>query len=352
MSIKQLKTKYPFISVVIANYNGKDYLRTCLNSLLKSSMTDYEVLVIDNNSTDSSVEIIQEFAKKDSRIKVLKNRINRGVPFSRNKAIKKALGSILVFLDNDTRVDKDWLKGITKTFLNDETIGALQCKIFDFHRTDVIQEVGMKLYPYTGFGTPLGRGQKDHGQFDKPKEIIALGAASAVRKEVARKINGFDLELIHTTDDLDFSWRIWIAGYRVVLAPNSKIYHYTKIHNPNYKFYYHLSKNSIRMIIKNYEIYNVIKYLPCSILFNFIGGLYILITRRSLVGIYGVILGMSWNLFVLPDTLRERATVQKLRKVRDRDIFGYIMVSTNILNIYKRYFKVARTTLSMMGGGA
>lgn len=337
-----------FISIIIANYNGEKYLKTCLESVLKSSEIDYEILIIDNNSIDRSIEIVNEFAKKDTRIKILKNKTNKGVPFSRNKAIKAALGDILVFLDNDTKVDKNWLKEISQIFSNDDTIGALQCKIFDFKRMHIIQEVGMKLYPYTGFGTPLGRGEKDHGQYVKLQEIIALGAASAVRKNVARNIGGFDLRLIHTTDDLDFSWRVWIAGYRVVLAPNSKVYHYTKTHNPGYKMYFHLSKNSLRMITKNYEFFNMIKFLPLCLAFNIIGGLYVLFVRRSLSGVFGVLLGITWNLFNIPDTLKARSRVQKLRKTKDKDIFGKVMVSTNIFNLYKLYFQTAKITDSLM----
>lgn len=344
-----MKKKNPFITIVIANYNGELYLRTCLTSLLKSSFTGaYEILVIDNNSTDNSLEIVREFQKRDSKIKILKNKTNKGVPFSKNKAIRNAKGEILVFLDNDTKVDKNWLKEVIQIFSSDQTIGALQCKIFDFHKTNIIQEVGMKLYPYTGFGTPLGRGEKDHRQYDEPLEIIALGAAVAVRKEVAEKVSGFDLKLMHTTDDLDFSWRIWIAGYRVVLAPNSWVYHYTKVHKSNYKMYFHLCKNSLRMIIKNYEVRNVIKFLPLSLAFNAIGGVYVLFTRGSLSAILGVLLGMIWNLFNLSDTLKERSKIQKFRRVRDKDISEKIMISTNIFNIFRIYFQTAKTNVSLM----
>lgn len=336
------------ISIILANFNGEKYLRTCLTSVLESSTRDFEIIVIDNNSTDESLQIINEFKKKDSRIRLLRNKINMGVPFSRNKAIKEARGDILVFLDNDTKVDRNWLRGISEIFSKDKTIGGIQCKIFDFDKTDVIQEIGMKLYPYTGFGTPLGRGEKDRGQFAKPQEIIALGAASAVRKEVAKELNGFDLKFKHTSDDLDFSWRIWIAGHRVVLAPNSKVYHYTKRHNLSYKFYFHLCKNSIRMLIKNYEFYNMIKFLPLSLILNILGAFSVLIRKGSMSAILGVLQGFAWSLFFLPDTLKERSNVQSLRKVRDKDIYDKIMISTNIFNIYKLYSRTEKISVALM----
>ncbi len=345
-----MKTNSPFISIIIANRNGEKYLKTCITSVLKSSTKNYEILFIDNRSTDSSIEIINEFARKDSRIRILINEANKGVPFSRNRAIKEAKGDILVFLDNDTKVDKDWLGGIIQTFSADRTIGALQCKIFDFKKTDLIQEIGMKLYPYTGFGTTLGRGEKDHGQFDNPVEIIALGAALAVKKDVARRVGGFDLKLMHTTDDLDFSWRIWISGYRVMLSPNSRIYHYTKEHGHDYRMYFHLSKNSLRMITKNYESPNVIKFLPFSLTFNIIGAISVLLLRGSIAGISGVALGIAWYIYTLPDTLRERSKVQKLRRSKDKEIFDKIMVSTNIFSILKIYFSGRKISAPLMKG--
>ncbi len=72
---KSTEVKIPFISIIIANYNGENYLRTCLTSVLRSSVTNYEVIVIDNSSTDTSVKIVEEFIKKDSRIRILKNNI-------------------------------------------------------------------------------------------------------------------------------------------------------------------------------------------------------------------------------------------------------------------------------------
>lgn len=334
-------------SVVIANYNGERYIKDCLTSVFRSYYPNFEVILIDDGSTDRSLQIIDSFKKKFSFV-LIQNKKNLGLVASRNKAIKKAQGDILVFLDNDTRVDRNWFKGLEKVFSKDKTIGAAQCKIFDFKKQKIIQEIGMKLVPYTGFGTTLGRGQKDNGQFDCDLEIISLGAALAVKKEVAKKIGGFDGKLFHYTDDLDFSWRIWIAGYRVVLAYNAKVYHYTKIHDPNYEFYFHLAKNSIRMIIKNYEAYNLIKFLIFSLIFNIAGGVYVLLTRVRLYALFGVLIGIAWNLFVLHDTLKQRQEIQKLRRLSDKEIFNKIMISSNIFSILRNYSQVARVSVLLM----
>lgn len=334
-------------SIIIANFNGEKYLIDCLSSVFKTDYSNFEIIIIEDCSTDGSLKILRKFLSSQ-KFHLIQNDYNIGLVASRNRAVQETKGEILVFLDNDTRVDKNWLKGFNKTFSSDKTIGAAQGKIFDFKKQKIIQEIGMKLIPYTGFGTPLGRGEEDHGQFETEEEIIALGAALAVKKEIVEKISGFDQKLFHYTDDLDFSWRVWLLGYRVVLAPDAKVYHYTKEHNSNYKLYFHLCKNSIRMIIKNYDAFNIVKYLPFSLLFNIIGGFSILFKTGSISAILGVFLGIGWNLIFLTDTIKERLKVQGTRKVKDNNIFNRIMLSTNIFNLYKLYFKTKKTSIALM----
>lgn len=336
-------------SIIIANYNGEEYLWNCLSSVFASNYPKFEVIIVEDGSTDGSMEIIQKFQKKYKMV-LIQNKKNLGLVANRNKAIKRAKGDILVFLDNDTEVDKNWIRSLNDVFSKDETVGAAQCKMFDFHKRKILQQVGMKLVPYTGFGMTLGRGEKDHGQYDLPMEIISLGAALAVRRQVVKKIQGFDQKLFHYTDDLDFSWRVWIAGFRIVLAPKAKVYHYIKIHKPTYKLYFHLCKNSIRMIVKNYELINVLKFLPLSFVFSFVGGIYVLVSRRSFAGVFGVLIGVVWSIINFGDNLRQRVKVQEMRRLSDFELSKKIMVSEDIFSFYKRYFRGAKITINLMSG--
>lgn len=324
-------------SVIIANYNGQNYLSDCLFSLFETAHSNFEVIVVEDGSTDSSLEIISYFRKLHP-IVLIKNRNNLGLVASRNKAMLRAKGDILVFLDNDTQVDRNWLTGLEETFSKDRQIGAAQCKIFDFEKRNIIQEVGMKIIPYTGWGITIGRGEKDHDQFTKTIEIVSLGAALAVRKEVARKVNGFDEKLVHYTDDLDFSWRVWLSGYRAVLAPTSYVYHHTKLHKSTYKIYFHMCKNSLRMILKNYEFSNTVKFLLYSLLINVMGAVFVLVRRYTIFALAGVFLGIFWNVIFISDTLKERRKVNGYRKVKDNFIFKKIMVKESALSIYKKLY--------------
>ncbi len=323
-------------SIIIANYNGQNYLSDCLSSLFETTHPNFEIIIVEDGSTDSSLETISYFRKLHA-IVLIKNRHNLGLVASRNKAIERAKGDILIFLDNDTRVERNWLTGLEETFSKSSQVGAAQCKIFDFKKKHIIQEVGMKIIRQTGWGMTLGRGEADRGQYNNSIEIVALGAALAVRKEVARQVNGFDEKLVHYTDDLDFSWRVWISGYRIVLSPKSFVYHYTKSHQPTWRLYFHLSKNSYRMILKNYELINVVKFVPYSLVINACSVIFVFVKRFSLAAFTGFLLGIFWNVIHISDTLKEREKVNGYRRVRDNFIFKKIMVGESALSIYKNY---------------
>lgn len=343
-------SKLPFISIVIANYNGERYLRTCLTSLLKSSIKKYEVIVIDNNSTDTSLEIVKEFQKKDSRIKILKNKVNVGVPASRNIAIAHCIGEIVVFLDNDTEVRINSLEQLIKP-LSKSDVGAAQALLIDFENRNFVQMAGGHLIPqaiwlwgfyerskYSDIKSKLGA-----------TNIIAISAALAVKKQVLDKINGYDDLLNNYTDDLDFSWRIWIAGFKVVLAYKSIVYHYTKsvtrranVGSNKFDIYFHMAKNSFRSILKNYETVNVIRYLPISIFVNLSRAVLVLLRRGDVSALSATILAIWWFFKNLPNSLQSRTNTQRTRKFSDREIMNKVFVSGSLLDIYNRNYRSSK----------
>lgn len=338
-------------SIIIANYNGEKYLRTCLASLLMSSITQYEIIVIDNNSTDSSLKIVSEFQKKDSRIKLLKNKRNLGVPASRNRAISKCKGEIIILLDNDTQVRTNSLEMLIQPLLTNKDIGAAQALLLDFENRHLIQIAGGHLIPQAIWLIPFYQWQeyKKVKQTLGPINIIAVSAALAVKKEVLNKISGYDSLLHNYTDDLDFSWRIWIAGYKVVLAHTSIVYHYTKsvtrranIGANKFDIYFQLAKNSFRSMLKNYETKNVIKYLPISIFVNLSRAVLVFIRRGDLSALLATIYAIWWSFKNLPDTIQNRAKIQAARKFSDQKIMDEVFVKGSLLDIYNRNFRSSK----------
>ena len=343
---RKIKTA-PLISIVIANYNGERYLRTCLKSLLKSSIRICEIIVIDNNSTDTSIEIVKQFQKKDSRIKILQNKVNIGVPASRNIAISKCKGEIVILLDNDTEVRRDSLKQLIKP-LKDKGVGATQALLINFENRNFVQMAGGHLIPQAIWLMGFYERQKYRDVKLKLglSNIIAISAALAVKKKVLDKINGYDPLLFNYTDDLDFSWRIWIAGFRVVLAHQAIVYHYTKsvarranIGANNFDVYYHMAKNSFRSIFKNYEIVNVIKYLPVSLFVNLSRAILVIVRRGDFSAMLATLSGIWWILKTLPNLIKSRSDTQKTRRFSDKFIMKKVFVKGSLLDIYNRNYR-------------
>ncbi|HSW87868.1 MAG TPA: glycosyltransferase family 2 protein [Candidatus Saccharimonadales bacterium] len=334
-----------FVSIIIANFNGEKYLSTCLSSVCKTTYTNFEILIVDDGSTDRSEKIIIDFQKKDKRIHLQKNDINTGAAASRNKAAAVAKGEILIFLDNDTEVDANWLSHMLEIFRRDASIGGCQALLVDFEKRNQIQTAGTKLWAMTGWALPIG--QNDAPQsVTKETDIIALSAALAVRKTIFEKIGGFDeLESV-VTEDLDFSWRVWLAGYRIVLSPKSIVYHWTKsvdmrknMQHSKEIIYFHLTKNSLMSILKNYELYNAIKFSITSLFISLGRSIVVLIKRKDISAWKGTMRGLFWILSHFSLILEKRKLIQKIRNYSDAVLFSTVIQRLSLRSVYTDYFQ-------------
>jgi len=334
----------PLISIIVPNFNGEKYIEPCLTSVLKSQYPNFELLVVDDGSTDSSVKIINRFKNTDKRVTLVLNSKNVGLTKSRNKAIKMAKGDIVIFLDNDTQVKKDWMEHLVGVLYSSDRIGAAQSKLVDYENRKILQHAGLKLISHTAWGVPIAHKKKVKSyQISEP--IIALGAALAIKKDALKAVGSFDEKLVHYTDDLDFSWRVWIAGYKIMSCPKSIVYHWskgvesTRIEGENLsKVYFHLCKNSLRSITKNYKVGNAIKYLLTSIFINITRAFLVLFKRKDSSALSGTLKGIGWYLINIRDTLLERKKVQKTRLFTDRKIIKSAMVEDSIIEVYRKHF--------------
>jgi GT2 family glycosyltransferase len=333
-----------FVSIVIANYNGENYLPTCLESLLRTNYPNFEIIIVDDGSTDSSEQIVQQYSQRNEKIRVIKNSKNIGAAASRNRAISEVKGEILVFLDNDTEVTASWLTELIKTLTKSEKIGACQALLLDFENRELIQNAGVKLWAQTGWGLPSYQWQKNEGKLSE-EEIIAISACLAVKKNVFEKSGGFDEQEAVVTEDLDLSWKICLVGYKILLSPSSIVYHHTKPveerknlrHNAQ-KIYFHLTKNSLLSIIKNYESQNAIRYAITSIVISLGRAVLALIKRKESASLFGTLQGFGWVVANSSGILQKRKIIQKNREVTDNELFQRVIVNDSIKNIYSKYF--------------
>lgn len=331
----------PMFSIIIINWNGEKYIRRCLESLSKVTYPNFEIIVVDNASQDNSVEIIKDF----SSVKLIQNKENLGFAQGNNVGYENSDGDYIYFLNNDTYVEANFLEPIVKVFASPE-IGGAQSKIILPLEENRLDNVGAYL-TNTGFLYHYGFRKKDEPHYDEQIEIFSVkGAGMCFKREVIEKVacppkpwhrrDLFDPDFFAYFEETDFCWRVWLAGYKIIFVPESKIYHllaasFKKI--PSSFTLYHNYKNRICTLLKNLEIKNFWLLLWHLKLCKLISALYLFTGKPKLF--WAIQKALWWNFVNLRETLRKRKRVQKeIREVSDKELFKKIKRSPPLSYYY------------------
>ncbi len=214
----------PSVSVIIVNFNGERYLANCLTSVLNTAYSNLEVILVDNGSSDSSMEIAQAF-KGDSRLKLVQSQVNVGFSGGNNLGFNHSSGDYIAFLNNDTIVEPDWLSRLVEAMQNDDTIGLAQSKILTIDGKK-IQTVGWLFSNYLITKHQLCENKPCTLKLQPVFEIsFVCGASMIIKRELVDEIGLFDSTIPFYYDDTLLSLKAWLAGKRVVTVSNSKIRH-------------------------------------------------------------------------------------------------------------------------------
>lgn len=236
-------------SVIIPNWNGLRFLPTCLNALRHQTYRAFEIIVVDDCSTDGSRTLI----KNDfPQVHVLALEKNRGFAHAVNAGIRVARGDVIVLLNNDTEADPNWLAEIARALDANPNAGMIVCKLRLFDKRDHLHSAGDF---YRIDGTPGNRGvwEPDRGQYDDARGIFGgCGGAVAYRKTMLDEIGAFDERLGSYCEDVDLNWRARLAGYPVAYAPNAIVYHLVSATGGGALASYFVGRNFIWVLAKNY----------------------------------------------------------------------------------------------------
>ena len=334
-------------SIIIVNYNGKKYLAKCLNSIFKNKYSKFEIIIVDNKSTDGSVDfVIDNFSRNLSKIKIVKLNKNYGPAYARNKGFEKSVGKFICFLDNDTQVHPNWLTNAKKLFDSDKKIGCIQSKLLLANQKNRIDYVGEFLGNLGFLKSTAQYGEIDNGQYDSSNSILAAKSAGMfIRRQAFIDAGEFDPDYFIFMEESDLGWRTWLAGYKNIFCPKSIVYHKfssTKdIVDPkfnNYLVRFHGTKNYIQTLIKNLSFWYLLKILPVHLILWFCLATYLLLTGKFLSA-KNIYKGLFWNFSHLRQTLRKRKLVQEKRKVSDQKLFvTYKLMSKTNLRYYINKF--------------
>ena len=235
----------PLVSIIIVNYDGKELLRNCFNSLSKIIYSNIEVILVDNNSTDDSVKFTQENFPKTIIVK-LDN--NKGFAEPNNIAAKIAKGKYLLFLNNDTIVTENFVTEMINVIEKNEKIAICQ---------SLLLKPNGHVDSSGDFIDKLGIVYNSKSKISIVREISsARGASMLMRKKVFNELDGFDEKFFVSFEDVDLGWRSWILGYSAVLVPTSIVYHIggSTIKKIKSDIAFHGFKNQLSMKITNFEL--------------------------------------------------------------------------------------------------
>lgn len=302
------------ISLIIINYNGAAYVEELLGSLRNQTFADFRTILIDNGSADNSCEIVQTGFPE-----VVVERLGRNAGFAEagNLGVRLCDSPWVGFLNTDIRTEPTWLENLLQVAEGAPDVAGVASKMLLYSNPQVLNGVGGAMNQL-GYTWDRGMLERDEGQFDTPAEVIFAPAAAALfRREAYLGIGGLDERFFMYHEDVDFGWRLWLHGYRIVTAPKAAVYHHfgatTKASKGMVWRELLGERNNIRSLLKNYEGRNVIAALAR-----------LLKLRQPRQRKVGQLRNFAWNLRYLPETLALRKNIQRRRVRSDAELASLI----------------------------
>ena len=247
--------KEVLVSIVIVNWNGRRFLKDCLESVYSEGFSSLEVIFVDNGSTDGSVEFVRN---NFPGVVLIENSENLGFAGANNQGIRKAAGKYILTLNNDTVLGKGFLSvaaGAAES--GGEDVGMWAVKILSFDERDVIDSVGgLLIYP-DGLGKGRGRLEKDTGQYDRAGEaFIPSACAGLYRRAMLEEVGLFDEDFFAYCEDTDLGLRARLSGWKTVSVPKAVVYHHYSGTGGRYTPFkaYLVERNRIWVALKNFPL--------------------------------------------------------------------------------------------------
>lgn len=244
-------------SIIILTYNSVEDINDCICSILHQSDEDFEIIIVDNSSTDGTVEFIRN---NYPQLKLIETGKNLGYPGGNNIGFQYAKGKYLVVVNPDTIADPEWLENLIQPLEEDPSVAVTTPRIKIYSDKGKINACG-NIPHYTGLTFCRGlHAPADSCNFQEELGAIS-GCSFAIRREMLDYIKGFDADFFLYMEDADISWRVRFAGGKIIYTPKSIIYHKFKLSIAAWKHFY-LERNRYMILLKNLETKTLFIMLP------------------------------------------------------------------------------------------
>lgn len=323
----------PQVSILVNNFKGTKELKFCLESLLKTNYPNFEILVMDCCTTN-----FEEWMKKFPTVKFVHLDYDVGTAEQKNISFKNCnpKSKYVCFIDDDVYVTQDWLKPLVKEIEIDSTIGMIQPVLLGYIDKDKIDSLGHKM-TRTGYIYKIPQTKQNLSILKEIRCMDIFYAETALvlaQRDLLTKLSvtkePFDGNYFIGWDDIDLSWRVWLSGHRVVITFNSTCYHdrghSNVLGDEKNSIVYNNARNRLITILKNYELKNIIKYFPITLLLECVKLL--LVLRRKPIHSIITLKAILWVLFHLNYVRKQRKKFSFLKRIQN-DELDKVFVKTN-----------------------
>jgi GT2 family glycosyltransferase len=303
------------MSVIIVNWNGKQFLEDCLRSLQRQTFRDFETILVDNGSSDGSSEYVQSYFPE---VKLLPLRENLGFTGGNIAGYNIASGEMIVLLNNDTEADPAWLEEIHKASLLFPNAGSFASKMLYFDARNRIENCGFDM-GIGGATLDLGRDELDGADWSISREVFgACGGAVAYRRSMLDHIGFLDTEFFMVYEDVDLSFRAQLHGYSCIYVPAAVVFHRYRasLGKRTAKQIFYSQRNIEFVFLKNMPIGLMLQSLPQRLLYEIGAAAY-----AVKYGLGGSFIKSKLNaVSYLPSLWRKRRLIQKSKTVGNSQI--------------------------------
>lgn len=275
-------------AVVILSYNGKKWHEQFLPEIVAEAHTGYDVIVVDNASTDDTFQYLTE---QWPQVKTLQIAVNRGFANGYYEALKQIQAKYYVLLSSDFEVTKGWFTPLLHAMQRYPGLAACQPKIRYWREREYFEYAGAGGGFMDNLGYMFCRGrifndlEKDHGQYDDDIEVFwASGGCFMVRADLYHKVGGLDADLYAHMEEVDLCWRLKNAGYKIGYVGQSTVYHVggsVISYGSPQKLYYNF-RNNLVLLLKNERASKLIWLFPLRLILDGIAGLQLLLSRKPI----------------------------------------------------------------------
>jgi len=314
---------HPRVALMILNFNGLRWLKVCLPSVVKSTYPRLALLVIDNGSTDGSIEFVR--ANYPS-VSIIRFEENLGFAEAYNRAIGRIKAKYVLLLNNDTEVlDREWIDIMVGRAEKDRAMACVGCKLVsmqDHQKLDSLGGVGIRYW--RGF-RDIGKNESDNRQYDAPPVVpfSACAAAVLIRRSAFVEVGGFDSKLFTYFEDVDLSWRLRLLGYKIMCELSVRVAHHlsgTSGIGKNGLSRFVAHKNVMRIIIKNtgssigWALRNYLLFATIETMVSCVR----IAPRKAAAAVRGIL----WNVLNFRDTYGSRLLIQRTRRTSEAEILA------------------------------